>query len=560
MQNLFDIFLPTHSKGLSVDARILQQAIGPDKCKIIPITPRAQLESASTNEFHIELDTKAKTAIFIERLFEHPRLLDYESRVYLANPEWLTNRDKHLARLIITNFWHKSHFGMDLLMKIFPNKQHTYIGFTSLHNSSKAINYNLFCHFSGKSKTRHTQDIINIWLKNPKLPSIKLQAYNCDISLPFWIQNNNLSLFLGFLSEEDYISEYAKNGIHICTSQMEGFGHYINEARSIGALIITLDAPPMNELIDSNSGILVPVERTTKHRHHHGIRFVANPEAIENAILEAWSMPIATRKNLGDIAMNRFLKERTYFLSKVRSLVTRHQKYLDNTFKHNNVDTKKLSSINRELLFSAIYKNDAWGGKANNNVDLFYSGSGSHEPHIISPYIKGIHNFLETFPEKPNVVDLGCGDFHIGSKIRTMCNKYIACDIVTELIEYNRKKYHDLDVDFRHLDIVSDDYPSAEIVFLRQVLQHISNSDVQQVIKKISKNFKYLVLSEHIPTATSFPHNKDKPNGPDIRLKIGSGIVLTSSPFNLQPCKEQILCEVEEYGGMIRTILYTLQN
>lgn len=556
MHNKVDIFYITHSKGLEVDARILQQVIGPEQSKIIPIPPRARLEPASTNNSKIKLDSCAKTAIFIEGLFEHPELMNYKNRVYLANPEWLTNRDKYLASQMITDFWHKSHFGMKLLRRIFPNKRHIYIGFTSLCKPSSSIDYNLFSHFPGKSKTRHTQDIINIWLKNPELPSLKIQAYNFDISLPFWLQKNNLSLFLGFLEEKNYISEYSKNGIHICTSQMEGFGHYINEARSIGALVITLDAPPMNELIDSNSGIVVPVEKSINH--HHGKRFIANPEAIEFAILEVSKMPIATRKELGANARNRFLNERRGFVSNIRSIISSYTNNLDSTNSKAIVDTK--GSSKRQHLFSTIYKSDAWGGKITNKTEHFYSGTGSREPRIVSPYIKAINSFLEMFPKKPNVVDLGCGDFYIGSKIRSMCKNYIACDIVPELIEYNRKKYQDMDVDFRCLDIVCDNYPSGEIVFLRQVLQHISNSDIMEITKKLGNSYKYLILSEHIPSTPNFLHNVDKPSGPDIRLKLGSGIVLTSFPFNLNVSHERILCEVEEYGGIIRTTLYILKG
>ena len=48
--------------------------------------------------------------------------------------------------------------------------------------------------------------------------------------------------------------------------------------------------------------------------------------------------------------------------------------------------------------------------------------------------------FLLSLPKKPDVVDLGCGDFVIGSKLRKFCNKYIAVDIVDELINFNKKK------------------------------------------------------------------------------------------------------------------------
>lgn len=50
--------------------------------------------------------------------------------------------------------------------------------------------------------------------------------------------------------------------VHVCPSSREGFGHYINEARSVGALVVTIAAGPMNELVqDGKSGVVAPVAR-----------------------------------------------------------------------------------------------------------------------------------------------------------------------------------------------------------------------------------------------------------------------------------------------------------
>ena len=47
--------------------------------------------------------------------------------------------------------------------------------------------------------------------------------------------------------------------MHVCCSDAEGFGHYINEGRAHGALVrtVTTDAAPMNELVDESCGLLV---------------------------------------------------------------------------------------------------------------------------------------------------------------------------------------------------------------------------------------------------------------------------------------------------------------
>ena len=45
----------------------------------------------------------------------------------------------------------------------------------------------------------------------------------------------------------------------------------------------------------------------------------------------------------------------------------------------------------------------------------------------------------------------------MGSKIRYLFDSYIACDVVESLIDFNKQKYKDLDVDFRLLDLTKDE-------------------------------------------------------------------------------------------------------
>lgn len=214
-------------------------------------------------------------------------------------------------------------------------------------------------------------------------------------------------------------------------------------------------------------------------------------------------------------------------------------------------------NLSTQDVFTKIYEKGAWG-KSNDPYQKYFSGSGSHDNIIAETYVKSVHKVLCSFEEKPNVVDLGCGDFFIGSQIRPLCASYTACDIVQPLIDFNKEKYKSLNVDFKVLDLTKDEIPQADIVFIRQVLQHLSNEQIKKALPQISSKFKYLVLTEHLPDTQSFTHNLDKPAGPDLRLGIESGIVLTSPPFNLKVIEENHLCQVAEYGGIIKTTLYKL--
>jgi hypothetical protein len=50
-----------------------------------------------------------------------------------------------------------------------------------------------------------------------------------------------------------------------CCLALQGFGHYINEARASGAFIISTDHPPMNELVPAKIGLLISPDRTTSY-------------------------------------------------------------------------------------------------------------------------------------------------------------------------------------------------------------------------------------------------------------------------------------------------------
>jgi hypothetical protein len=218
----------------------------------------------------------------------------------------------------------------------------------------------------------------------------------------------------------------------------------------------------------------------------------------------------------------------------------------------------KFKCLSTQEIFSKIYEKGLWG-KSENPELRYYSGSGSHDKNITTVYLDNVSAFLKGLPTMPNVVDLGCGDFSVGSQIRSYCNKYVACDIVPQLIEYNKTKYIDLNVDFRLLNLITDQLPVGDIIFIRQVLQHLSNKQIQKLIPKLYQNFSFLILTEHLPKSESFPPNLDQDTGPDIRIRYNSGIVITAPPFNLKTLKEQIVCEPEGYGGVIRTMLYQLK-
>jgi 2-polyprenyl-3-methyl-5-hydroxy-6-metoxy-1,4-benzoquinol methylase len=141
-----------------------------------------------------------------------------------------------------------------------------------------------------------------------------------------------------------------------------------------------------------------------------------------------------------------------------------------------------------------VYEMNLWGS----NDSDFYSGEGSHNPGIINPYINVVSSFLTSFKTSITVCDLGCGDFNIGKEFVKHTKKYIAADIVENLIKHNKETFKEDNLEFHCLDIAIDNLPSGDCILLRQVLQHLSNKEVKSVVNKLTA-FKYVILTEHLP-------------------------------------------------------------
>ena len=201
-----------------------------------------------------------------------------------------------------------------------------------------------------------------------------------------------------------------------------------------------------------------------------------------------------------------------------------------------------------------VYELNLWG----DHTSDFYSGQGSHHPDLVNPYVEVVTSFLRSF-ERPLVVcDLGCGDFNVGHQLVPYTEKYIGVDIVSDLIDRNRAKFQDKKLEFHCLDVSVDHLPSADCAILRQVLQHVSNAEVQMIVNRLNM-YKYVILTEHLPDGDFIP-NKDIISGQGIRVKKQSGIDVMAPPFNLKVKEEKQLVSVNlnDNKGVIITTVYKM--
>lgn len=317
------IYFPP-SPGCENSAQIISDAIGEFSGKIkghkvlmrAPhLMPRDELEKNFTLNFAVDI------AIFCERMIDHPALLKARYRILIPNPEWL-DPDSYLLAQACTHVWHKSRFSLERLTPLFPHAKNDYLGFTSRDPGRQVTEYQSFLHMRGKVFTkRNTASILAYWKSRPLLPDLYLHFYlnkTEDLDYPGWLKDNNVHVRMGWLEREEYLDIASQHGIHLCTSEVEGFGHYINEARAMSSLVITTDAAPMNELVDSSSGILVKPGSTVPM--HYGIRYIVNTEDLASAIDTVMTLNRNARSALGAAARQRFLDEGRKFRARAREL------------------------------------------------------------------------------------------------------------------------------------------------------------------------------------------------------------------------------------------------
>ncbi len=104
-------------------------------------------------------------------------------------------------------------------------------------------------------------------------------------------------------------------------------------------------------------------------------------------------------------------------------------------------------------------------------------------------------------------------------------------DVVPDLITHNQKTFGANAISFQLGDLTAGELPDGDLCLIRQVLQHLSNKEIATAIERCEK-YRYLIVTEHIPTGQKVKPNRDKPHGPDIRLFWNSGVFLDKPPFS----------------------------
>ena len=352
-KKLFRIILPSKSMGTFNDAKIYKS--------ILPYT-------VIVNGYDIEEQDLYLDKYYVNLYIELPPHYIINQKNYFPSVKnWLMINQEMIKYRIInskTTILHKVYNIFDVILcktryafNILNyykenNKDYKftpiYTGFTSICKMNKSVlqkkNYNLIVHFAGKSPHKNTDIIIKTWIENkgfvhlnPKIQLIitcfdkedtKKTCYK--LHLTEWSKYNvvkkngyeylkNLPNLVIYTQPINNIEKIVKKaGCFLCPSSIEGFGHYINEGKCNGGIVITTNAPPMNELVRRKYGLLIKYDKhvSMKNYNKHGAlwglngsnAFYITHKELTKQIIKYINIPIKKKKLMSVNAYKSFQK------------------------------------------------------------------------------------------------------------------------------------------------------------------------------------------------------------------------------------------------------------
>lgn len=199
-----------------------------------------------------------------------------------------------------------------------------YVGFTTPDARLEGIekDFGQFLHVAGRSRFKGTEVLARVWRRHPEWPTLTVVQSDRDCygtAIPVVEGSANIRVVKEWLSETELARLRNRSGIHVCPSEMEGFGHYIAEGMSCGSMVLTTDAPPMNELVEEGTGIRLGCRRVG--RSYLDSRWEVEEGAVEAAVESVLGMSLEARRAMGMAARKRYEEMDTAFRERMKAVL-----------------------------------------------------------------------------------------------------------------------------------------------------------------------------------------------------------------------------------------------
>jgi hypothetical protein len=233
---------------------------------------------------------EAELNVFVEVIT--PSLLPYAAKnIWIPNPEWTYQTWEPYARMV-DEIWVKTHEAEKLFAEWdVPTR---YIGWTSIDKvQPDKKNFYKAIVPVGKNIWRNPKPIIQAYMRMaqqkpdmyralPELHIVHRPDYVALPPLPDFVKDK-IKLHSEIMPEKEYDELLQECGLCICMSATEGFGHAVNEAMSVGSILILSPIDAFRELTED--AIWVSNSKMTPHPqclgHLEDIEVESLVEALE---------------------------------------------------------------------------------------------------------------------------------------------------------------------------------------------------------------------------------------------------------------------------------------
>lgn len=257
---------------------------------------------------------KADINIFLE-LVDQRFMQCAPVNILIPNPEWfyperwnkyINKFDAILCKTIDTlNIFRKLHYNC------------IYTSFTSFDRyNENTIKKKDFIHIAGKSSHKNTLAVYECWRNNEQLNTLHfLKHENTD----GYYQVKNINYYFERLSKENVTTLLNSCYFHICPSEYEGFGHYINEAKSVGGIIITTDAAPMNEIVEKEYGFFV--KPFMNYKFNYGICHKIHAKMLAGICCQVENLTEKELSLMSENSRQSYLDNDLFFKNELKTII-----------------------------------------------------------------------------------------------------------------------------------------------------------------------------------------------------------------------------------------------
>ncbi|MGH8153048.1 MAG: glycosyltransferase [Rhodanobacteraceae bacterium] len=311
--------------GLSRNLRLLHDALADAGCEVTISGIRRGALRKLLHPFNLRAGTLKRRLtgkpaqrwdvnLMLERV--RPEYLATARRnVLMPHPEWFDERDRAwLPRL--DRVFALTHHAIPIFERLGMKVEYT--GFTSEDRLDRSVaREKTFFHLAGRSANKGTETLLALWLRHPEWPTLTvLQSPRSARPGP---PAANIAHRVDYIPDAELKRIQNAHRFHLCPSETEGFGHYLVEAMGIGATVVTLDAPPMNEMVTPDRGALVPFSGTGSQSL--ATTYFYDKGAMEIVIERLLAMPDNELEHLGQAARAWFEDNDREFRKRVAEAV-----------------------------------------------------------------------------------------------------------------------------------------------------------------------------------------------------------------------------------------------